>query len=161
MKRFALLIVPALLLTGCQYVDELKLPVLTTEGKTIEPETAADTATGLAPQYYPAEAETAEPLDVEIVRVGNAIRFDNRTINEYRDVEIWLNQQYGAHIDHIAIGHNQPISLKSFVNQYGEIYPVARFLAPDADQALVLGDMLKDGKIHKLTVRLRNDWRRP
>jgi hypothetical protein len=160
MKRFVLLIVPALLLAGCNYVDELKLPVLTTEGKTIQPETA-DTSTGLAPQFYPAEAKIANPLDIEVVRVGNAIRFDNRTVSEYYDVEIWLNQQYGAHITHIRIGHNEPISLKGFVNQYGEVYPVARFLAPDADQPLVLADMLLDGKIHKLTVRLRNDWRRP
>lgn len=160
MKRFALLIVPTLLLAGCNYVDELKLPVLTAEGKTITPETA-DTTTGLAPQFYPAEAGIANPLDIEVVRVGNAIRFDNRTVNEYYDVEIWLNQQYGAHIGHIAIGHNEPISLKSFVNQYGEVYPVARFLAPDADQPLVLADLLLDDEIHKLTVRLRNDWRRP
>jgi len=150
----------ALLLAGCAYVEELKLPVVTPEGESLDTRTA-DTRTGLQPRYYPEDMKVGKPLNIEVVRVGNAIRLVNYTVREYHDVELWLNEQYGGDIEHIKIGHNGLINLSSFINRYGEPYPVARFLAPDADTALVLGDLVVGDTLHKLTVRLGNDWRSP
>ena len=36
-----------------------------------------------------------------------------------------------------------------------------KFLYPDHDKPLVMADLIIDGKIHKLTVRLNDDWRHP
>ncbi|MBI1368073.1 MAG: hypothetical protein GC162_05405 [Planctomycetes bacterium] len=155
--RLLCLLIAAACLGGCNYVDELKLPVLTTEGRALD----EDHPGTPAPRYYPDAAPIAEPLDIELIRVGNAIVIDNRTVHEYKNVQLWLNHAYGGDLEALPIGRTDPIALTSFINEHAEPYPVARFLAPDADMALVLADLYLDGKIHKLTVRLRNDWRRP
>jgi hypothetical protein len=169
--RISLLLLLATALTGCSYVEELKLPfitqtgkslpVQTEDGKTVEDGPLFDPeSVDLTPRHYPQALPIAKSLDIEVRRDGNAIVLDNRTVNSYPNAQIWLNRSFGADVQSIDIGSNKPLNLRSFVNQHGEVYPVARFLAPDADQPLVLADLIVDGKIHKLHVRLE-DWRHP
>jgi len=147
----------ALGLAGCSYfssfVEETKPPILTPEGQRVD--AASD-----GPTRYPDDAPLGEPLAIEVIRTGNGIQLDNRTVNAYADTVLWLNEQYGAKIGDVAIGRGQPIALESFVNHHGETYPVGRFLQPDADRPLILADLVVEGTRHKLTVRLQ-DWRQP
>jgi len=112
------------------------------------------------PREYPHAAEIAEPLNIEVVREGNAIKLVNLTVTRYENVQLWLNQQYGADLAYVPIGHSEFLDLESFINEHGEPYPVGRFLQPDRDKPLVLADLVMDGKIHKLVVRL-HDWKHP
>lgn len=140
---------------GCGFIDELNLPLLTESGRRID---GADPFESPDPMEYPETAQIVEPIDIEIVRSGNAIRLHNRTVQRYENVQLWLNHQYGAEIDQVPIGESGPYALQSFVNQHGEPYPVALFLAPENDRPLVLADMVRDGRIHKLVVHLQEDW---
>jgi hypothetical protein len=148
----------AMLAGGCSWIQELKLPLITPEGKKI-----AEDSKMAEPKVfkYPGNAALAEPFDIEVIREGKGIRLDNRSTHAYQNVQLWLNQQYGADITAVPIGRGELISLHSFVNQYNEQYPTAKFLYPDNDKPLVMADLVVDGKVHKLTVRLNDDWRHP
>lgn len=174
--RFAVITILAILLavnlTACTYIEELKLPFITQTGKSLPVQTEEgdtvkdgpllDTATqNLTPRIYPSHLPIADAFDIQVSRDGNAIILDNRTVHSYNNVQLWLNHEFGADIETVAIGHNAPINLRSFVNQHAEVYPVARFLAPDADRSLVLADLVINGEIHKLHVRLQQNWRKP
>ena len=108
---------------------------------------------------YPQQLPLEQPIDIEVVRTGNAVRLVNRSVRSYENVEIWLNQDYGARLNRVPVGASQSIDLESFVNQYGELYPIGKFLTPDRDLALVMAEIVTAGQIHKLTVRLADDWR--
>ena len=154
--KMAILVFATLMLSGCDYVrglaQQVRVPVLTRSGKELP---------AVEARPYPAAAPVAGPLDIEVIRDGNAIVIDNRTTREYEGVPLWLNQEYGGRLDILPIGRGKPLALTSFVNRYGEPYPVARFLRPELDRTLVLAELVLDGKLHKLTVRLEEDWREP
>ncbi len=146
----------AAMLGGCGYISEMKLPFITPTGKKLDAPQA-----GPKPAAYPVDLPIAEPLDIEVIRVGNAIELDNRSTQTYAEAQIWLNHAYGAVLKNLPIGRSSQFNLESFINEYGELYPVGYFLKPERDRKLVMADLVIDGKIHKLTVRLADDWRRP
>ena len=154
--RSGILVLLTLALGGCEYVRgvarDMRLPLLSrsTEQLTIS-----------EPRPYPAGAEIGAPLDIEVIREGGAIVLDNRTVGDYQGVSLWLNQDYGGVINALPIGRGRPLALTSLVNRYGEHYPIARFLQPELDRTLVLAELMIDGKLHKLTVRLEDNWREP
>ena len=163
MRNLLILAIPTLtVLPACGYLGDLNLPLLTEQGEQIERYPAqADTINIQTRRTYPEDAEIAQPLNIEVIREGNAIILDNRTVHTYGPVQLWLNQQYGATLDVIPVGRGEPIALTSFRNRRGEPYPVAQFLAPDASQPLILADLATNNTIHKLTVRLQPGWREP
>lgn len=149
----AALLIVAGMLGACTYVEELNLPLITERGKPIDLPRPDER------RMYPEELPIGDALDIQVTRVGNAIRLDNRTTRRYHDAELWLNRQYGAQIGEVVIGPGPLLSLESFVNHYAEKYPMGGFLDPDSNRPLVLADLVVDGKIHKLVVRLDEDWR--
>lgn len=142
-------------LGGCDYVRGLatdaKLPFFTRKGSKVPTQARA----------YPSQSPLAAPLDVEVLRDGNAILLHNHTVQDFQAVELWLNQEYGAELPFVPIGQGQAMALTSFVNRHGEHYPVAQFLRPELDRTLVSAELVVGGKLHKITVRLQDDWRRP
>ena len=146
------LVAVSTLLCGCTYVEELNLPLITPTGKPVDLPGPGER------RMYPDDLPIGEPLDIQVTRLGDAIRLDNRTTRQYQDAELWLNRQYGAHVGAVPVGPGPLLSMVSFVNHYGETYPVGGFLDPDADRSVVLADLIIDGKIHKLLVRLEKDW---
>lgn len=110
---------------------------------------------------YPDDMEIGESLRIEVIRNGRSIVLDNRSVESYENVVLWLNQEYGATIPMIEIGRNQPIALSHFVNWFGDTYPLARFLNPDRDKTLITAEIQLQGKLRKLTVRLEEGWDRP
>ncbi len=150
--------VASAVLGGCGAVEDVRKldwPFLTTTGRRL-PVSRVDGR--IAPRRYPTDATVGEPVKIEVIPVGKAVRFDNRTGHRFEDVEVWLNHQYGASVDAIPIGRSDPIALASFVNEHGERYPTARFLQPERRRPLVLADLLVDGTIRKMTVRLSKTW---
>jgi hypothetical protein len=139
-------------LAGCNYVRELKLPLLTQGGKQV------DTTPEPESRMYPENLPIGESLDVQVTRDGDAVRLDNRTVQRFENAELWLNHQYGAEIGSVAIGGSEPLSLRSFRNVHGESFPIGGWLTPDLDRSVVSADLVADGKIHKLIVRLEKDW---
>jgi hypothetical protein len=150
----AALVPAAALVSGCNYIGELKLPFITESGKQVEP--AVDSL-GPTP-VYPETLPLGQPLDVQVTRVGNAVVLDNRTIQTFENAQLWLNHQYGAPIGRMGIGPGQPLSLDNFRNIHGESYPVGGLLSPDLDAPVVAADLVADGRIHKLFVRLEPNW---
>ena len=149
-----LVLLSALSAGGCDYAhglaQDLRLPFATRSGKKL---------VAAVSRPYPAAAEIGPPLEIEVIRDGDAILLDNRTVQGYEGVDLWLNQQYGGTVDIVPIGRGEALALTSFLNRYGEHYPIARFLRPELDRSLIAAEMFISGKLHKLTVRLEEDWR--
>lgn len=108
----------------------------------------------LAQLDYPADAEHGPDLDVVVRREGARLTFINRTPRAYRDVRVWLNQQYVREIAAIEIGPDNKFDLSRWINQHREPFPVGSFLAPDAAFPVVLAELidLDTGLRHRLLV---------
>ena len=161
-RVFRLFLLLPLALGGCDYaknmVQNIHPPFVTREGRRLDTGEAV-----MGKGSYPAQRPFGAPLDIEVIRTGNGIQFENRSTREYHHVDIWLNQEYGASLEGVDIGRGELIALRSFKNRFGEHYPVAKFLEPDADRPLVSVEISYEGdeKLHPLTVRLTDSWRRP
>lgn len=141
------------LIGGCQDVKEAVVSVA-----------PGGEATGekLPPRVYPADMTRGQPFDIEIIRDGRKrIRLDNRTAQTYHNVQLWLNGQYGCTLDEIPIGAGRDFHLVDFVNQHGEQFPVGSVLEPEKARTVVLADLILDGQMHKLYVRLPRNWQQP
>lgn len=111
---------------------------------------------------YPEDAAVGEPIDVQVIRLDRRnVRFDNRTTLVMQNVTVFLNHQYGAVLEQLPVGDSGPVALNQFVNEYAERYPVGSFLEPEKAQVLVLADVMIDDKVHKMSVRLAEEWDKP
>jgi len=108
----------------------------------------------LATLSYPAEAEYGPDLDIVVRREGKQLVLINRTARTYRDVRVWLNQQYVREVTQINIGPNHPVNLTRWGNLYREAFPVGTLLTPDAAFPVVLAELvdLGTGLRHRLLV---------
>ena len=151
-KAFLIL---TLLLTGCsQPLAEVMQPQFLF-GTRADPALAID----LSKLGYPTEAAAGADLDILVIKKGDAIHFVNRTTIIHRSVQLWINQQYVGLIDEIPIGISGNFALGSFINKYGEAFPVGGFLNPDKSFPIVLAELFNPSadnstrQRHKLVVR--------
>lgn len=96
----------------------------------------------LASLTYPAEAEYGPDLDIVVRRQGETVNLINRTPRSYRDVRVWLNQQYVRGLTNIDIGPGNDYSLNRWTNEHREGFPVGTLLAPDAAVPIVLAELV-------------------
>lgn len=108
----------------------------------------------LATLDYPADATYGPDLDIVVRREGPNLTFVNRTAQPYRDVRVWLNQEYVRDLPAIEIGPSNRFDLNRWINEHREPFPVGTFLAPDAAFPVVLAEMLDmdTGLRHRLLV---------
>lgn len=108
----------------------------------------------LATLDYPSDATYGPDLDIVVRREGGSLTFANRTAQPYRDVRIWLNQQYVRELPAIEIGPDNRFDLNRWINEHREPFPVGSFLAPDAAFPVVLAELfdLESGLRHRLLV---------
>lgn len=140
-----------LLLGGCEAVSHI--------ATSLGPDQPAER---VEPVLYPEDAPVGEPLEVEVIRVSRRhVNLVNRTAHSYQDLEVYLNHQFGGTIESLPVGQSIEVSLSQFVNHHGERYPVGSLLEPDKSQKLILAEAMVDGQIHRMTVRLSEDWQRP
>lgn len=151
-KAFLIL---TILLTGCsQPLAEVMQPQILF-GTRADPSLAID----LSKLSYPAEAAAGADLDILVIKKGDTIHFVNRTTAVHRTVQVWINQQYIGLVDEIPIGVSGNFALASFINKYGEAFPVGGFLNPDKSFPIVLAELFNPStenstrQRHKLVVR--------
>lgn len=108
----------------------------------------------LARLDYPADAEHGPDLDIVVRRDGRHATLINRTPRTYRDVRIWLNQQYVRELAFIDIGPANKLDLTRWINEHREPFPVGTLLAPDKAFPVVLAELIDPatGLRHRLLV---------
>lgn len=106
----------------------------------------------LAALDYPADAEYGPDLDVVVDREGSTVVLVNRTPAVYRDVRVWLNQQYVRELPRIEIGPGNRFDLTRWVNEHREPFPVGSLLAPEEAQPVLLAELFdpETGLRHRL-----------
>ena len=109
----------------------------------------------LAERDYPAGVEYGQDLDIVVERAGHRVTLVNRTAEPVRGVELWLNRQYVRGITSIEIGDDNTFDLRTFVNRFGEPFPIALLLAPDRARPLVSAELYdaEAGVRHRLLVQ--------
>ncbi|HWB20071.1 MAG TPA: hypothetical protein VG711_07220 [Phycisphaerales bacterium] len=73
----------------------------------------------LATRPYPTELHTTNTADIQVFRNGTEIAIVNSTATSYRNVDVWVNQQYVRHVDAIPAGKTVELSLWDFHDDYG------------------------------------------
>ena len=101
----------------------------------------AQTRADLSRKVYPADASWGPDLDIVIHREGKVLRIANRMPWDYRDMELWLNQQYVTPVDTLKVGSGQVYALSGFVNQYEELFPRGGFFRPGKGFPVVLAEL--------------------
>ena len=94
---------------------------------------------------YPSSAPVTADLDIVVRRDGGALMLVNRTARRFENVQIWLNQQHVGLVPRIAIGDANRFDLSSFINEYGEPYPIGGLLTPEKTFPIVLAEMFDPG----------------
>lgn len=147
----ALLIATAFAATGCESIKYVATSVLPNdEAKNVQYD----------PHIYPAQTPLGDELALEIKRTDRKhIRIENRTAVPYANVQVWINEEYGATLENLPVGDSGPIALVQFINQFGEQFPVGSFLEPEKASAIVAGVILVDEQLHPINVMLPKNWR--
>lgn len=106
---------------------------------------------------YPRSAPLGDDLDIVVERVGADVTFVNRTARSFRDVQLWINQQYVNSPATIVAGsdNSNAISIGDFVDWHGRSYPYGGFLRPDRNYPIVLAEIFDPatGTRHRLLAR--------
>ena len=90
---------------------------------------------------YPQRATDGPDLDIVVTRRGRSIHLANRTPRTYHHMQVWLNQQYVHPVEQVAIGTDNLISLRQFINRHRESFPVGSFLRPEKSFPVVLAEL--------------------
>jgi hypothetical protein len=114
----------------------------------------------LARTPYPQDATLGPDLDILVTPSRTAIDLVNRTPRNYRNVQLWLNQQFVGNAKEIVIGEGQQnrFTLESFINRRGDHYPVGGILSPDKGFPVVLAELFDPatGKRHRVVVERKD-----
>ena len=86
-----------------------------------------------------------DPLQLD----GGILTVDNRTSNDWKDVEIWINRYFRVTVPTIAAGAQFRVPLDAFVSGYAQRFDVRHALIKD----LRLTAKQPDGKPVALTLR--------
>ncbi len=123
------------------------------------PEAVPEYITTLSQLAYPADAPHGPDLDLVLVRQGDAVKLVNLTARPYRDLQLWLNEQYVGLVDVIEIGNpigGNRLPLSRFVNRHGEAFPVGSFLSPDKGISVVLAELYDPATGLRYRVRVQS-----
>lgn len=103
---------------------------------------------------YPADAPLGDDLDIILSRRGGRVTLINRTPRAYENVLVWLNRQYVHPAGRVAIGPDNSFALRTFINHFGEPFPIGGFLSPDKGFPVVLAEIHdpNTNTRHRLTV---------
>jgi hypothetical protein len=82
-----------------------------------------------------------DDLDIIVNKRDHNIIFTNRTATTFKNVRLWLNQQYVTVLDTFPVGQTLSIPVANFINKHGEPYPAGGLLTPDRGYALVLAEL--------------------
>ena len=73
-----------------------------------------------ATRPYPKQLHQAGSVDIQAFRDGPRLEIVNSTPRSYRDLDVWINQRYLAHLDAMAAGQTVVMSLWDFWDERGD-----------------------------------------
>jgi len=150
-QRIAACLVLGMSIAGCESVKHIATSIIPTNEQTDE---------SFDPRVYPKDMPLGEELRIEVRRVDRKhIQIENRTAVPYTQVQLWINEEYGASIGELPLGKSGNIPLVQFINHFGEQYPVGSFLEPEKSKRVVAATIVMDGELRPLGIRLPDDWR--
>ncbi|MHC4809001.1 MAG: hypothetical protein ACYTEV_01375 [Planctomycetota bacterium] len=95
----------------------------------------------LAAPAYPADAHTAESVDIQLFRDGPDARLVNATVTSHRDVRLWINQRWVRDIPDLPAGGIVDISLDGFRDLNGEQFVAGGFFRTERMTPIVLAQI--------------------
>lgn len=151
--RAAALALPVAVM-GCVELSEIEPRPLTSDARLDAREVEE-----LSRLSYPADAPRGRDLDIVVVQGNVAVELVNRTASRFRNVRVWINEQYVAPEMDLDVGRGNRVDLRRFVNALEEPFPVGTVLAPDAGRPVVLAELHDPGLglRHRLIVQHNDD----
>lgn len=94
-------------------------------------------------------------LSMTVVQDKKSIKITNRTVESFKDVQVWINQRFVTRATNLPVGKTTAVPLKSFINQYGEKYPTPGLFRPDRSFPALLVEIyqLDQNKRYRLIVQ--------
>ena len=78
----------------------------------------------MATRPYPVELGQSEVLDIQAFRKGPNLTIVNASLQNFENVDLWLNRRYMHHLDFLPAGETVIVNLNNFWDQWGET-PIA------------------------------------
>jgi hypothetical protein len=95
----------------------------------------------MAAAAYPADAHTAESVDIQLFRDGPDARIVNATVKSHRDVRLWINQRWVRDIPDLPAGAIVDLSLRGFRDVNGEQFVAGGFFRTERMTPIVLAQL--------------------
>ncbi len=73
-----------------------------------------------ATRAYPFELSQKRVLNAQVLNVDATMVIVNATLEEFKEVDVWLNQRYLQHVQHIAPGETIRLAVEDFWDHRGE-----------------------------------------
>lgn len=134
------------LLAGCQGTTAL-IPVADPDLKKSPPEFAADAAKRTYPATAPKGGEGLAQSEVDYFL--NRIKLANLTDEDWKDVEIWVNQKYVCFIANWKAKDLKKVNFQMFYDNSGQMFPTAL-----KQGKVELVEILVNGKLLPVAKRL-------
>jgi hypothetical protein len=93
---------------------------------------------------YPEAMPRGETAPVQVFREVTTLRMTNTTARAFGPGRLWLNQQYSAEVGVIEPGQTLEMDLRTFVDEFGDVYRAGGFFA-QRDPANVVLVEIEDG----------------
>lgn len=131
-----LVVAGLVLLGGCAELAEVRLKPWSGASRLDQP-----TIETLADLPHPADAPLGPEVDVVVVARNASVELINRTAEPFRDVRVWLNEQYVSPRTSVEPGEKRRLDLRRFVNALEEPFPIGTLLEPDAGRPVLLAEL--------------------
>ncbi|MEL6330473.1 MAG: hypothetical protein AAFR38_12520 [Planctomycetota bacterium] len=89
-------------------------------------------------RVYPPAMPQSETLDVQVYRSGTHIELTNTTARSFGPSTLWINQRFSYPIEGFAPGESLRISLKEFIDEFGDPFRAGGFFATRQPNLVVL-----------------------
>jgi len=100
----------------------------------------------------PPSLEQTEAINIQLFRDVTRVELTNTTARDFDDATLWINQRWSRPIDHLGIGESLDLSLRDFVDEYGDPFRAGGFFATRDPDAVVLAQLESDGTLYGLVV---------
>ena len=87
---------------------------------------------------YPETMPRGRSADVQVFRDVTTLRMTNTTAETFGPGVMWLNQQYSLPVESFEPGETWELDLKSFVDEFGDLFRAGGFFAQRDPAAVVL-----------------------
>ncbi len=90
---------------------------------------------------YPRPKHQTRTLDIQVFRGNTKLRLTNTTAHAFGPCTLWLNAQFSRPIDGLEVGQTLDLPLRSFRDEYGDVFRGGGFFAAVKPETLVLAQL--------------------